>query len=444
MDIAPPRIEIGDRSIDETADLSPLPQPARHRWRLPSRFRRRRWWLAGVAVVVVVAATATAVGVATASTPAGPSYRAVRATTGTMRLTTAATGTLQPAQEASLNFQVSGQVTAVDVVVGQQVKAGQALATVNSASLSAQVAQAQAALASDQARLSADQSSGASSAQQSADQAAVTAAQAQLSNVQASLSAATLTSPIAGTVAQLNLTTGQQVTGSGSGSGSGSGGSGSGSGNSSGSASSNSAASAASGTAQVVVVGPAFVVNVPVDDTQIGLMKNGEQATILPQGSSTPVFGTVTSVGLLASTSSGVATFPVVITVTGTPAGLYAGSTAAVTIVYKQLSNVLEVPTAAIRFTGGRPTVLEDKAGKAVAVPVTVGVSSGGYTQITGGISDGQQVLIAISATPRPSGSAGRTGRNGGGFGGGGFGGGGFGGGGFGGGGGGFRGGTGG
>ncbi|HKT01188.1 MAG TPA: biotin/lipoyl-binding protein [Rugosimonospora sp.] len=440
MDIAPPRGDIGEINLDETAELSPVPQPARHRWRL-ARFRRRRWWLVGGALVVVVAAAAITVGVATASTPAAPTYRAVTASTGTMRLTTTATGTLEPAQMSSLNFQVAGQVTAVDVTTGQQVKVGQTLATVNSASLSAQVAQAQATLANDQAKLSADQTAGAASAQQTADQAAVTAAQAALTNAQASLSSATLTSPIAGTVAQLNLAVGQQVTGSGgssnsggSGSGSGSGSGGSGSGNSSSSGSSSSSSS----STQVVIVSAAFVVNVPVDDTQVGLMKNGEQATMLPQGSNTPVYGTVTSVGLLGSSSSGVASFPVVITVTGTPTGLYAGATASVTIVYKQLSNVLELPTAAIRYSNGKATVLEDKAGKAVPVPVTVGISSGGYTQITGGISDGQQVLVLITRTPSAttSGAAGNRGTGGNGFrGGGGFGGGGFGGGGLGGGG---------
>ena len=45
------------------------------------------------------------------------------------------------------------------------------------------------------------------------------------------------------------------------------------------------------------------------------------------------------------------ATFPVVIDVTGDPSGLYAGSTADVTIIVKQLNNVVEVPTAAITYT---------------------------------------------------------------------------------------------
>jgi membrane fusion protein, macrolide-specific efflux system len=442
MDIAPADVAQPASGLDETIDLDvPEPPPGR-RSRRRHRFSRRRWLvLSVVAAVVVAAAIGLTVGFASGSTSAAPTYRQVAATTGTLRLTTSATGTLEPASMANLNFQVSGQVATVAVKLGQQVTAGQTLATVTSASLAAQVAQAKATLANNQAKQSADQTAGASSAQQSADDAAVSAAQAALDNSQASLSEATLTSPIAGTVAQLSLTVGQQVTGSSGGSGSsgsGSGGSGSGGSGSGGSGSgSGSTGSSGSTSYQVVVAGSSFTVDASVDDTQIGLMKDGEQATIIPQGGSTPVYGTVTSVGLLATTTSGVATFPVVITITGTPAGLYAGATASVVIVYKQVTGVLEVPTAAIGYSGGKASVQELRNGKLVSVPVTVGMSSGGYTQITGGLSNGDNVLVKVNTAARPGASSG-TGRRGtgGGLGGGGFGGGGFGGGGFGGGGG--------
>ena len=38
------------------------------------------------------------------------------------------------------------------------------------------------------------------------------------------------------------------------------------------------------------------------------------------------------------------ATFPVTIAVTGSPSGLYAGSTATVSIIVQQINNVVEVP----------------------------------------------------------------------------------------------------
>ena len=420
------------------------------------RWTRRRWWVVGGVVLVLIAAGGVVAGFAFGSTGSAPTYRPVAARTGTMRLTTSAGGTLEPAQQSSLTFPVAGQVTSVRVTLGQRVTAGQELATVDSAAQAAQVAQAKATLAADQAKQSADQTAGAASAQLSADDAVVGAAQSALTTAQASLAEDKLTSPIAGTVAQLNLAVGQQVTGSATATGStgsaaatGSTGSAASSGSGGSSATGSAATGSSSGTAaaQLVVVGPAFVVDVPVDDTQIGLMKDGEQAVVVPQGTSTPVDGTVTSVGLLGAASSGVAQFPVVIRVTGAPTGLYGGATASVAIVYRQLSNVLEVPAAAVHYSGATATVLMNRSNKIVTVPVTTGVTTGGFTQITGGVTAGQQVLVTGTATPRTGGS-GAASRGGGGLGGGGLGagggGGGFGGGGLGAGGGGFGGGRGG
>ena len=70
-----------------------------------------------------------------------------------------------------------------------------------------------------------------------------------------------------------------------------------------------------------------YIVNTTVDDTEIGQIADGDQADIVPTGSTTTDYGTVASVSLIGSQSSNVTTFPVVIDVTGT-LGLYAGSTA--------------------------------------------------------------------------------------------------------------------
>jgi membrane fusion protein, macrolide-specific efflux system len=402
-----------------------------------SRGRSRRWVLIGGGTLVAVAAASVWWLNRPATAEAAPTTRTVAATVGTMRMTTSTSGTLAPAQQANLGFAVSGQVTAVYASVGQKVVAGQKLAAVTSAGLRSQVAQAKAQLAQARVRLSSD--AGASSAQRTADTASVTAAQSALDDATANLASATLTSPIAGTVAQVDLAVGQQVAASG-GSGSGPSGAGgsaaSGGGGTSGGGTGGTSSGASS--AQVVVIGDAFVVDATVDGTQIGLIRKGAQAVVLPQGATTPQYGTVTSVGLLGTATSGVTSFPVVVTVTGRPAGLYAGATAALTIVYRQLNDVLQVPTAAVHYGGGSPYV-EVPAGSGTARrTVSVGATSGGATQITSGLDEGQQVVVTVTRTaPGRSGPGGQTGTRGG-FGGGGFGGGGFGGGGFGGGGGGL------
>ena len=409
--------------------------------RIRLRLTRRR-------VIIIVAAVVVATGggvawAATRPTADASTTSFATATTATLKQTVSSSGTIQPAQQQNLNFAVSGQVTGVTATVGQQVTVGQALATVNSAALAANVAEAQATVSTDQARLSSDQTAGASSAQIAADQAAVTAAQNSLANAQNALGEATLTSPIDGTVASVNLTVGQQVSGGstssssggssgGGGQGGGAGGGGQGGGASTGSSGSSSASSS---SAQIVVISTnTYVVNASVDDTEVGLVKNGEQATITANGSTQPVYGTVTSVAMLASSSSTVPSYPVSIAVTGTPTGLHPGASATVAITVKQVTDAVVVPTAAIHYENGNAVVYQMDAGKQVSKQVSTGMTSGGQTQITEGLSDGDQVVVPSRATGtgttgtgRGTGGTGGTGGRGGGTGG--FGGGGFGGG---------------
>jgi membrane fusion protein, macrolide-specific efflux system len=386
------------------------------------RFTRRRVIiLVGVVVLVV---GGVAVWSLTKPAPASATAFATASTT-TLKQTVSSSGTIAPAQQANLNFAVSGQVSAVSVTAGQQVTAGQALATVNSASLAASVAEAQASVSSDQSRLSSDQTSGASTAQVNADQAAVTAAQNQLTNAQNALAQATLTSPISGTIASVSLTVGQQVSGgstssSGGGTGGSAGGSaGTGAGSGTGSSGSSSSSSTAS-TAQVVVISTgSFIVNASVDDTQVGQIKKGEQATITPNGSTAPVYGTVTSVALLASGSASVPSYPVTIGVTGTPSGLYPGASATVSIIVKQVSDAVVVATPAIHYVNNKPVVYKMVDGKQVDQSVTVGMTSGGQTQILSGLADGEQVVVPSAGARGPgSTGGGATGGTGGGTGG--------------------------
>ena len=134
-----------------------------------------------------------------------------------------------------------------------------------------------------------------------------------------------------------------------------------------------------------------------MDDTQIGQVADGDQADIVPTGSTTTDYGTVGSISLIGSQSSNVTTFPVVIDVTGNPPGLYAGSTAAVSIIVKQLNNVTEIPTAAISYnSSGQATVTQVVNGAHVVKSVTVGAAQTGETQIISGVTAGDKVLEQV------------------------------------------------
>lgn len=128
----------------------------------------------------------------------------------------------------------------------------------------------------------------------------------------------------------------------------------------------------------------------------MGQVKVGDQAVITPENSTTTVYGTVTSVGLVASSSSSVATFPVTIAITGSPTGLYAGSTATVSIVTKEIINALQVPTAAISYSNGQATVTAVVNGSDVVKSVTTGQVASGYTQITNGLKSGDKVVERV------------------------------------------------
>lgn len=401
--------------------------------------------------MVIVAAAITIYEVTgTTSSPSSAatvSYRLVAAAQGTVRESVSSTGTIEPADDDSLNFAVSGTVTAVKVAQGDTVTKGEVLATIDSASLQASLAQAQASLATAQAKVASDQSTSASSDQLTADEAAESAASGQVTSAQAALSDATLTSPIDGVVASTDIAVGQSVSGSGGSSGgsgnsgsggSGSGGSGSGGSGSGGNSGANNSSSSSSSAQFEVISTSSWLVDTTVDATGVGLVKKGDQAQIVTTGATGTVYGLISSVGVIASSSSsGSATYPVVVAVTGNPSGLHAGATATVSLIYKQLVNVLTVPTLAVHTqTDGSSVVWQSASGKLdgshSTKAVTVGLSSGGVTQILTGLSAGDEVLEqTVNIRRTGSSTTGGSTRTGGGFTGGGFTGGGFGGGGF-------------
>jgi membrane fusion protein, macrolide-specific efflux system len=362
-----------------------------------SFWRRYRWPIVGVAVVVIAAAVGLTLWLTSGSSAApGLTVTTVTATakTGTIQQTVASSGTLEPASQSDENFAVSGTVTSVNVKAGQTVTAGQVLATVSTTALTEDVNAAEAQVTAAEDKLSSDESSGASASSVDSDEASVTSAESSLATAQTNLNDASLTSTIAGTVASVDLTTGQQVTGTGSGTG-GSGSTGGTGADSAATGDTGSDATGSSSSGQIVVIGTdSYIVNTTVDDTEIGEIAVGDQVDITPSGDTTPVYGTVGSISLIGTESDDVTTFPVVVDVTGNPTGLFAGATATTSVIVKQLNNVVEVPTAAISYgTNGQATVTKVVNGHHVVTDVTVGAAESGETQITSGVKSGDKVL---------------------------------------------------
>jgi multidrug efflux pump subunit AcrA (membrane-fusion protein) len=405
--------------------------------------KKRRLGIAAVAVAVAAALGMWAVMRSPAS--AAATTNLVAATTSDLSQTVATTGTIQPKQRSDLSFTVSGKVTSVAATVGQKVSKGAVLATVDTTTLTSAVNTAAAAVTAAQQQLTSV--SGGTATQIASANAQLAQAQSQLATAQDNLSAASLTAPFSGVVASVGISVGDTVGSGGGGTGSTSGGGGAGGG----SATGNNAATTTSSSSTITVISTsAWVVNASVGSADLAQLKKGLQVQITPTGSRTRVFGTVASLGIIASSStSGSATFPVVIDVTGNPTGLYAGGSATVTIIVKTVTGVLTVPTPAVVTENGKTVVHQIVGGKQVSTPVTIGTVYGALTEIKAGIKTGDKVVVPLTrfggggagGAGRTGGGAGTGGQTGGGFGGGG---GGFGGGGggFGGGGGGFGGGA--
>lgn len=336
------------------------------------RARRRLLVLSGV-VVVVAGGVAAWLVLRPAEAATQPVIAA--AAVGTQRQTVAASGTVEPAAQADLNFAVSGTVTEVLVKEGDQVTAGQPLARVDDTLLVAQRDAAQAAL--DAAEDKADD-----------DAVAVVSARSELTAAQEAVDDATLTATIAGTVATVGVKVGDRV-GDNAGA----------SGNS-------------DDTAQFTVVSTnQFVVDAKVGGEDVDKVKPGMAVEIRATGTSESAEGTVQTVGLVASADeSGAATFPVAVAVTGERKDIYAGSSADVSIVVAERQNVLTVPTMALHTSGRTTFVNKMVNGTATRTDVTTGETFGAQTEIKSGLREGDQVEVAVVA---PSGGAGGNGRSG-------------------------------
>jgi macrolide-specific efflux system membrane fusion protein len=83
--------------------------------------------------------------------------------------------------------------------------------------------------------------------------------------------------------------------------------------------------------------------------------------------------------------------------VTGDQEGLHDGVSADVELVYERRTDVLTVPSLAVTTaTDGTATVKQvDADGKTVEVIVTTGETSGNLTEITDGLAEGDEVVLA-------------------------------------------------
>jgi multidrug efflux pump subunit AcrA (membrane-fusion protein) len=342
---------------------------------------RTRWMTITGAVLLFILAVGVTFGVVYALNRQ-PTYHTQPARVGTLALTFGATGVLQATvYEATLP--TGSKVSAINVKVGDQVAAGQTLATldaiaqhdaVNAAQASVSAAQAslgsarnnlafveaqsnaQISAAADQERnaifqCTHEKSPPPACVQQARDQFAATQAQSRaqlaqaealLSNAQAQVAAAnaqlqaaqhtlvgtTITAPHAGTVAAINGTVGSSVAG-GSGANS-------------------------SGAFITIADISSLQVLASVTEADIGRVSAGNPASFTVSALPGRIFrGTVSTISPLGQTTRNVVTYPVTIDVDRTSLGTATplpGMNALVTITTLQRTGVVLIPVSAVTF----------------------------------------------------------------------------------------------
>ncbi|MGA8372476.1 MAG: HlyD family efflux transporter periplasmic adaptor subunit [Acidimicrobiales bacterium] len=127
------------------------------------RHNGRRNKLTLTVTVIVLAGIASGVSLWATGASGATGYRTAMVSTASVRQTLTVSGSADPVSRATADFQVAGNVSAVNVAVGQQVTAGQTLASLDSTTLAQTASSAQSALTSAQSKLSEDESSQSSS-----------------------------------------------------------------------------------------------------------------------------------------------------------------------------------------------------------------------------------------------------------------------------------------
>lgn len=388
----------------------------------------------GLIIVIIIAVIVKTRGNSTAT-----QYKTGEVSRGDLTIVVTATGNLQPTNTVEVGSELSGIVKKVGVNYNSTVKIDQVLATLDTTKLEAQLTQSRAALESakakalqaqatvkeTQAKLSqyqkvrelsnkrvpsqsemdaAEAAFERAKADAASAVATVSQAQATVRANETDLSKSVIRSPINGVVLTRSVEPGQTV--------------------------------AASFQAPVLFTLAEDLtqmeLHVNVDEADVGKVQEGQKATFTVAAYPNRTFeARITQARYSSSTTSGVVTYETVLKVNNRDLSLRPGMTATADITVKQIANAILIPSTALRFTppiqqetktsGGlvgallpRPPrsgsqqrnndankkqqkvwILKDN--QLSAVPITIGLSNGGMTEVVAGdIQPGMSVVVDV------------------------------------------------
>jgi RND family efflux transporter MFP subunit len=168
----------------------------------------------------------------------------------------------------------------------------------------------------------------------------------------------------------------------------------------------------ASTSTQIVLVDLSRLeAQVNVSETDLPGIKVGQPAQATFDALPNQTFAaSVAEVAFVGTTTQGVVNYPVTIVLDQPGAAssqIRPGMTASVAIVVQQRDNILLVPNRAVKTSGKQKIVTVLKDGKQTQVNVTLGMSSDTQSEVTGGLNEGDVVIVQQTTTTTQSGPAG-------------------------------------
>jgi HlyD family secretion protein len=145
-------------------------------------------------------------------------------------------------------------------------------------------------------------------------------------------------------------------------------------------------------------------VDVPVAETNIPKIKEGQAVEFSFTAISGKTYhGKVVKVAQVGTSTSGVVNFTVTVEMTDADKDVRLGMATTVTLIIDSKQNVLNVSSRAIATSGTQNTVYVVYQGNQISLPVTVGLTNGTLTEITGGgLKEGDVVVLnAASSTKK-------------------------------------------
>src|SRR5216684_5655085 len=344
---------------DEEEDSSLLAPPR----------KRRRVWLIVVSIVLLLVLIGGGafiyMGRANASQV---SYTTVPVSIGNLTQTVSASGPLQAKAEYDMNFGASGQISAIDVHVGQQVKAGQVLAKLNAPNLQIAVEQAQITVDNAQQTYDTAVNNGDAQTTLNTDYNSLQSAQLQLQTAQNDLEAATITAPANSTIAAINGSVGQIASGS---------------------------SSSSSSAFMVLLDTSGYTITASVNEADIAKVQVNQPVRFTLTAYPSQTFrAAVSSMSMIGTTSSGVVTYPVTMVVDMSSIGnahLYPGMTATANVTTAQRIGALLVSNNAFTFT---TTALQ--AGVISRSAITQAVGSTGLRGNSGQSTSNRRFVLVL------------------------------------------------